>query len=263
MSALLVAGLFTMAPIAAPQLLPRSEAAAIGSGNCVQDVGSTTGVTVTQSGNDCIVTFTSRTTTTWKAPIGVSSVRYLVVGGGASGDRGNCGVYWGRGGGGGQVRDSTLSVVAGTNYSVTVGKGGDTSAVGCPNVGGNNGVASQFSTIIASPGLGGEANTAKGGVSGSGLLGGVGAGATLGAGGGGGAGVAGSGKNGGAGVNSDITGSTIMYGSGGAGRDNNGTGTAASGGATGDAAAAANRGGGGADYASGWYAGADGVVIIR
>jgi hypothetical protein len=263
MSALLVAGLFTAAPIVAPQMLPRSEAAAIGSGNCVQDVGSTTGVTVTQSGNDCIVTFTSRTTTTWKAPIGVSSVRYLVVGGGASGDRGNCGVYWGRGGGGGQVRDSTLSVVAGTNYSVTVGKGGDTSAVGCPNVGGNNGVASQFSTIIASPGLGGEANTAKGGVSGSGLLGGVGAGATLGAGGGGGAGVAGSGKNGGAGVNSDITGSTIMYGSGGAGRDNNGTGTAASGGATGDAAAAANRGGGGADYASGWYAGADGVVIIR
>jgi hypothetical protein len=263
MSALLLAGLFTSAPIVAPQILPRAAAASIGSGACVQDVGSTAGITVTQSGNDCIVVFTSRTATTWKAPAGISSVRYLVVGGGASGDRGTCGVYWGRGGGGGQVRDSTLSVTPGTNYSVTVGKGGDGSVASCPNVGGNNGVASQFGTIVASPGLGGEINTAKGGVSGSGLIGGVGASATLGAGGGGGAGVAGSGKNGGAGVNSDITGSIIMYGSGGAGRDNNGTGTAASGGATGGAAAALNRGGGGADYSTGWYAGADGVVIIR
>jgi hypothetical protein len=85
----------------------------------------------------------------------------------------------------------------------------------------------------------------------------------LGGGGGGGAGVAGSGKNGGAGVNSDITGSLIMYGSGGAGRDNNGAGTASDGGSTGSAAAMANRGGGGADTGSGWYAGADGVVVIR
>jgi hypothetical protein len=265
LSALLFAGLFTATPIAAPDFLPRSEAASISAagGSCVQDVGSTTGVTVTRLGNDCIITFTSRTATTWRAPAGISNVRYLVVGGGGSGDRGTCGVYWGRGGGGGQVRDSTLSVVSGTNYSVVVGKGGDGKVDSCPNVGGNPGTASQFANIIASPGLGGETNTAKGGVSGSGLIGGVGSASTLGAGGGGGAGVAGSGKNGGAGINSDITGSTIMYGSGGAGRDNNGTGTASSGGATGGGAAAENRGGGGADYGSGWYAGADGVVIIR
>jgi uncharacterized repeat protein (TIGR02543 family) len=54
-----------------------------------------------------------------------------------------------------------------------------------------------------------------------------------------------------------------MYGSGGAGRDNNGAGTASEGGSTGSAAATANRGGGGADTGSGWYAGADGVVVIR
>ena len=48
--------------------------------------------TVTQSGNDCIVVFTSTTSTTWNAPAGVSTVRYLVVGAGASGETG--GVWW-------------------------------------------------------------------------------------------------------------------------------------------------------------------------
>ena len=262
--ATLIAPMFTVvSPVIAPQLLPQSEAASIGSGSCIQDVGSTTGVTVTQSGNDCIVQFTSTTSTTWKAPAGVFSVRYLVVGGGASGDRGDCGIYWGRGGGGGQVRDSTLSVSPGTDYVVAVGAGGDGRVASCPNIGGINGSPSRFANIIASPGLGGETNTAKGGVSGAGLIGGVGSASTLGAGGGGGAGAVGSGKNGGAGVDSKITDTTIMYGSGGAGRDNNGGGTASSGGATASAAATPNRGGGGADYGSGWYGGADGVVVIR
>jgi len=258
----LVAPLFTTVSAVAPQ---QAYAAAIAAsdGSCVQDVGSTTGVTVTRSGNDCIVVFTSLTSTTWKAPSGISSVRYLVVGGGASADRGDCGVYWGRGGGGGQVRDSTLSVTAGTNYTVLVGKGGDSRVASCPNVGGNNGASSQFGSITASPGLGGVANTGRGGSSGSGQLGGLGNTGALGGGGGGGAGASGSGKNGGAGVNSDITGSTIMYGSGGAGRDNNGAGTASSGGSTGSAEATANRGGGGADYGSGWYAGAAGVVVVH
>jgi uncharacterized repeat protein (TIGR02543 family) len=258
----LIAPLFTAITAVSPQPAYAATIAA-SDGSCVQDVGSTTGVTVTRSGNDCIVVFTSLTSTTWKAPAGITLVRYLVVGGGASGDRGNCGTYWGRGGGGGQVRDSTLSVTGGTNYTVVVGKGGDASAVGCPNVGGNNGVASQFGSITSSPGLGGQANTGRGGSSGSGQIGGLGDTGALGGGGGGGAGVGGSGKNGGAGVNSDITGSTIMYGSGGAGRDNNGAGTASSGAATGNAEATANRGGGGADYGSGWYAGAAGVVVVR
>jgi uncharacterized repeat protein (TIGR02543 family) len=258
----LVAPLLTAITAVSPQPAYAATIAA-SDGSCVQDVGSTTGVTVTRIGNDCIIVFTSLTSTTWKAPSGITLVRYLVVGGGASGDRGNCGTYWGRGGGGGEVRDSTLSVTGGTNYTVVVGKGGDASAVGCPNVGGNNGVASQFGSITSSPGLGGQANTGRGGSSGSGQIGGLGDTGALGGGGGGGAGAAGSGKNGGAGVNSAITGSTIMYGSGGAGRDNNGAGTASSGGSTGSAEAAANRGGGGADYGSGWYAGAAGVVVIR
>ena len=115
----LIAPIFTFISAVVP---PISQAALIsaGDGSCTQDVGSTTGVTVTKIGNDCIVQFTSRTATTWTAPAGVSNVRYLVVGGGASGDRGDCGVYWGRGGGGGQVRDSTLSVTSGTSYTVSV-----------------------------------------------------------------------------------------------------------------------------------------------
>jgi uncharacterized repeat protein (TIGR02543 family) len=257
----LVVPLLSILPVA--QQPAHAAPIAAGDGSCVQDVGSTTGVTVTRIGNDCIVQFTSTTSTTWKAPTGITNVRYLVVGGGGSGDRGNCTVYWGRGGGGGQVLDSTLNVTPGSNYTVAVGAGGASRVASCPDVGGNAGTASQFATITAARGLGGAGNTASGGTSGAGLLGGVGASATLGGGGGGGAGVAGSGKNGGAGVNSDITGSLIMYGSGGAGRDNNGAGTASDGGSTGSAAATANRGGGGADTGSGWYAGADGVVVIR
>lgn len=117
----LIAPLFTAITAVSPQPAYAATIAA-SDGSCVQDVGSTTGVTVTRSGNDCIVVFTSLTSTTWKAPAGITSVRYLVVGGGASGDRGNCGTYWGRGGGGGQVRDSTLSVTGGTNYTVVVEK---------------------------------------------------------------------------------------------------------------------------------------------
>ena len=265
MSALLLAGLFTSAPIVAPQILPRAEAVPIGSGNCVQDVGSTAGVTVTQSGNDCIVIFTNTTPTTWKAPIGVSNVRYLVVGGGASGDRGMCGPHWGHGGGGGQVRDSTLVVSAGTNYTVAVGAGGQASSETCPDRNGNNGSQSQFATVTAAGGLAAIANSAVGGTSGSGLPGGdaTSAGSSP-AGGGGGADTAGSGLNGGSGVNSNISGSTFMYGSGGAGRNGGGFGSAAEGGGRGSGSLpTANRGGGGSDVSPGWAAGAAGVVILR
>jgi uncharacterized repeat protein (TIGR02543 family) len=260
----LVAPLFTVISAVSPQ--PAYAAAiAASDGSCVQDVGSTTGVTVTRIGNDCIVTFTSRTATTWKAPAGVSSVRYLVVGGGASGDRGICGPYWGHGGGGGQVKDSTLVVSAGSNYTVAVGAGGAGSTdYSCPGVNGNNGAQSQFASITSSGGFAAVANSAVGGTSGAGLLGGdaTSAGSSP-AGGGGGAGTAGSGLNGGAGVNSNITDSTIMYGSGGAGRNGGGFGTVQSGGASGGTIAIANRGGGGADISPGWYGGADGVVVLR
>jgi hypothetical protein len=262
----LVAPLITSISTVAPQ---QAFAAAIGSGICVQDVGNIAGVSVTQSGNDCIVIFTNTTSTTWKAPTGVSTVRYLVVGAGASGDRGVCGVHWGHGGGGGQVRAASLGVTPGTSYTVAVGSGGQGSenAV-CPSDAptvanaGFNGSLSQFGSITAAGGLRAVTKSTVGGASGEGFAGGTGTG-TYPAGGGGGAGGVGNDINGGLGINSDITGSTIMYGSGGAGKNNSGFGTASSGGATGTDGPIANRGGGGADRSPGWHAGANGVVIIR
>jgi hypothetical protein len=50
--------------------------------------------TQTRSGNTIIQSFTSTTTCDWTVPAGVTSIRYLIVGGGGSGGTG-------RGGGGG------------------------------------------------------------------------------------------------------------------------------------------------------------------
>ena len=220
----LIAPFFTVISAVAPQV---SQAALISAvdGSCTQDVGSTSGVTVTKVGNDCVVVFTNTTSTTWKAPTGVTNVRYLVVGGGASGDRGRCGPHWGHGGGGGQVRDATLAVSAGTNYTVAVGAGGAASGEGCPDRNGNDGAQSQFASITSSGGYAAAANSAVGGTSGAPFLGGTGTGASP-AGGGGGAGGSGNNINGGVGVNSNISGTEYMYGSGGAGRNGSGFGTA-------------------------------------
>jgi hypothetical protein len=260
----LIAPIFTVISAVTPQVSYALPIAA-SDGSCVQDVGSTSGVTVTRIGNDCIVQFTSTTSTTWKAPTGISNVRYLVVGGGASGDRGVCSVHWGHGGGGGQVRDDFLSVTPGTSYTVSVGAGGQGSADGvCPAnattvaTTGFNGTQSQFGSIIASPGLRATTKSAVGGTSGAGFVGGTDTGTTP-AGGGGGAGGIGVLRAGGVGVNSNITGETFMYGSGGAGRNDLGSGTASSGGATSTVAPIANRGGGGADISPGWYGGANGI----
>jgi uncharacterized repeat protein (TIGR02543 family) len=130
-------------------------------------------------------------------------------------------------------------------------------------VNGNDGAQSQFASITSSGGLAAVANSAVGGTSGQGFLGGTGSGGTSPAGGGGGAGAAGSNLNGGAGLTSNISGSDVMYGSGGAGRNGSGFGTASSGGAVGPTVAIANRGGGGSDISPGWNAGAAGVVVIR
>ena len=56
----------------------------VGTGACEQTVDSSAGVSVTQIGNDCVVTFTAGTTT-WTVPTGVSSLALLAVGGGGGG----------------------------------------------------------------------------------------------------------------------------------------------------------------------------------
>ncbi|KKU54035.1 MAG: hypothetical protein UX77_C0034G0003, partial [Parcubacteria group bacterium GW2011_GWA1_47_11] len=238
---------------------------------------------------------TSTGTTTWMVPVGVTSVDYLVVAGGGGG-----GSSLGGGGGSGGVRTGTLSVTAGTSYTVTVG-GGGTAGTGA-NVNGGNGGDSVFSTITSTGGGGGgnlnnsgnsggsgggagragSGSTAGTGTAGQGNDGGTNGGFSLSGGGGGGAGAVGSnspssnvGGAGGNGVASSITGSSVTYGGGGGGgTDTNGTpGAGGSGGGgagtatQGATAGTANTGGGGGGgggtggtYAGG--AGGSGIVIV-
>lgn len=263
----MVVPLLSMLPVG----MPAAQAATTGTSPCVQTVGSTTGVTsaLSSDSKDCIVTFTSSAAaTTWTAPSYLTSARVLIVGGGASGDRGENNVHYGHGGGGGQVIDRTISITPLTSYDVSVGAGGagtvSTTAKSKP------GVLSKFGTITAWPGLGAWNTSFSGGTSGSGFLGGYGTGLYPG-GGGGGAGAAADDINGGAGVISNITGTSKMYGAGGPGRNASGFGTSYNSSGTlvtnGSVAPTptANLGQGGSDKDgnSSSVGGSAGIVVIR
>ena len=250
-------------------------AAGDSAGSCTQNVSDSTGIVVTKVSNDCIVQFKNVGSITWTPSTNIS-VRYLVVAGGGSGTRGYCGVYWGQGGGGGEVlTGSSLSLTA--NVAVTVNVGAGAPRTGdCTETPGSNGSNSVFSSFTA---RGGKASLNSryssptgywGGISGNGNSGGNGATGTR-AGGGGGAGGAGTGLAAGPGVNSDIitTGTNVMYGSGGAGWDGGTPGTTQSGGATPGSSlcdAPDNRGGGGSDcngHASTGGKGGSGLIVVR
>ena len=244
-------------------------------GSCTQNVSDSTGIIVTKVANDCVVQFKNAGSITW-TPSTNLSVRYLVVAGGGSGTRGYCGVYWGQGGGGGEVlTGSSFSVSANTPVTVNVGAGAPRTG-DCTETPGSNGSNSVFSSVTA---RGGKASLNSrnssptgywGGISGNGNSGGNGASGTR-AGGGGGAGTAGSGLNAGAGIDSDIitTGTNVMYGSGGAGWEGGLPGTTQSGGATPGSSlcdAPENRGGGGSDcygHASIGGKGGSGLIVVR
>jgi uncharacterized repeat protein (TIGR02543 family) len=246
----LVAGLVGSLPVA-PALIPSAQA-----NTCVS--------TSTPIGSQTLVTFSQVQSCNWEVPNGVTSVRVLVVGGGSSGGGGYSGVWWPQGGGGGAVvTDNSFSTSPGTEVAITVGAGGEAISVqSTPSASINNGGPSSFGSISA-PGATAPVG-GNGGTSGNGNPGGTSPGGYA-SGGGGGAGGAGSGTTGGVGVNSDITGTTLMYGSGGAG-SNTTTGSASSGGGVNSLAPAANRGGGGSQITSSAgtsSAGAAGVVILR
>ena len=224
-----------------------------------------------------------------------SSVDYLVVAGGGGGgfDTG------GGGGAGGFLTGTSLSVSAGTAYTVTIGAFG----AGSGSTSGEDGSNSVFSSITSTGGGGGGTFNAVGRNGGSGgggggrtgAAGGTGSqgnnggasypgntGATGHGGGGGGAGAAGtSGSttgNGGNGTASSITGSSVTYagGGGGGGYSPNGTagtGGSGGGGAGGDSpsgtpvAGTTNLGGGGGGGRAAISGGAganggSGVVVI-
>ncbi len=208
---------------------------------------SATGGTISTSGGYTIHTFTNVGSSTFK-PTGSGTVEILVVAGG-----GGAGYDGGGGGGAGGVITNTVSVTAGTDYTVVVGAGG-AAAPGAsklpygPN--GSPGLNSQFGTNIAIGGAGGyngHANITNVTIGGSGGGEGFnGGGPGLGTpgqgnrggtkftdsagGGGGGAGAVGGnassrkGGNGGNGIQSDISGVATWYGGGGAGGSWDGTG---------------------------------------
>jgi hypothetical protein len=241
----------------------------------------------------------------WLAPTGVTSIDCLVVAGGGAGGTngtGNPGRTAGGGGAGGFRNLTSVSVSAGTTYSITVGAGG----AGNTDVflGPPGSSSSIVSVISASGGGGGSANggNAASGGSGGGS-GSHGSSATGGSGntgayspsegnrggnsntggaGGGGAGGAGTdvtngnGSNGGAGAASSITGSSITYAGGGggggssvAGSGGSGIGAAGAINANGNNAAANTGGGGGASACvsgSGGGtggSGGSGIVVIK
>ena len=257
---------------------------------------SATGGTISTSGGYTIHTFTNVGTSTFK-PTGSGTVEILVVAGG-----GGAGYDGGGGGGAGGVITNTVSVTAGTDYTVVVGAGGAAAIAPQSGPNGSPGNNSQFGALTAIGGAGGynghagsTATTTGGsgggqgfneggpglGTSGQGNRGGYNSLNSAGGGGGGAGAVGGNassgkGGNGGNGIQSDISGVTTWYGGGGAGGSWNGaggTGGLGGGGNAGgnsaaagtDGAANTGGGGGGNGYASNGAAGkgGSGIVIVR
>ncbi|MGB2485527.1 MAG: LamG-like jellyroll fold domain-containing protein, partial [Poseidonia sp.] len=255
---------------------------------------------VSTVGSDTVLTF-ERTVITaqggWRVPTGVSSADVLIVGGGGGG-----GYNTGGGGGGGGVGFyNSTALTAGSSVVVVVGQGGQGSTTNTAN--GANGQASKLGTSVVGGGGGGagwgssgangsdaptgspafDKNGSGGGASNTGGGGGTGAtnggdGANDAGAGGGGAGQDGSnapstnnGGDGGDGLNSSITGSLVMYGSGAGGGSWNSYGDGGAGAGAGGTSTAAthgttNRGGGGGGGGGNSKDGANGgsgVVIVR
>ena len=196
-----------------------ASAATVGTGNCIQTVGATTGITVTTYSDRCVVKFTSTAANTWTVPRGVTSIWVLVVGGGGGGgsDEG------GGGGGGGFIENQNFAVTSQSIISLDVGLGG-IGATDSSGTAGNDGGDSIFGTLTADGGGGGGSalnvnSTLKDGRAGGSGGGGAGENATyrLGV---GGAATSGQGFAGGGGY------STRGGGGGGAGEVGNTNGTA-------------------------------------
>jgi hypothetical protein len=175
-----------------------------------------------------IIKFITPGPSTWTAPAGTTSVRYLVVGGGGGGG----GAYdnaGGGGGGGGLVLEGTMDVSAGETYNVIVGTGGAGAtrpiysfpAAELNNENGSPGQSSSFHDITAGGGGFGYKSRTGGGVVG---LKANGSTPPTGGAGGGSFGLGGGGNSsdgtptgqGGAGITSNISGRNITYGKGGA-----------------------------------------------
>lgn len=112
---------------------------------------------------------------TFRAPVGVTNVKTLVVAGGGGGGGGEptpAGDGGGGGGAGEYILDNSVAVTAGVLVAVTVG-GGGAGQIGAnyatvPGAGGTNGGNSAFGTLIALGGGGGGGDDQHGKAGGSG-----------------------------------------------------------------------------------------------
>lgn len=144
--------------LSAISIVSSTTASALSDSDCTPTVSglTATGVAI---GNNCLVTFTAGNGT-WTKPVGVTSVRYLLVGGGGAGGSTLYGAAGG--GGGGQVKDATLAVTSNTSIAVVVGAGGSPTDVATVASGGN-GVASSITpnggVLVSATGGGGGANS--------------------------------------------------------------------------------------------------------
>ncbi len=219
-------------------------------------------------------TETFNSSTTWTAPVGVTSVTVEAWGGGGGGGAATVAASKGGGGSGGQYAKKVVTVTPGTNYAIAIGSGGTVGTTSSGGAGGDSTFGG--TTVVAKGGAGGgRANTSGGegaGAAGS-TAGGVGDtvyrggngsdGATNGAGnqcrdGGGGGGGAGSTGNGGnASGNSGGIGTSLNGGDGGSSSNNNAAGGAGSNYGGGGAGACSENG---TNYSGG--VGGDGLVVL-
>jgi hypothetical protein len=259
---------------------------------CDQTVSDATYVTATRlAGGDCVLTITSGTVT-WTSPANLKSVKILLVGGGGGGGGSYDTAGAGGGGGGQALLLNSRRISPAASYTINVGVGGPAGyhvgrtnaveAIGQPGgattfsgsgipvataFGGGGGGSSRANPAGAVSRVGGAAATLTAGSIG----GGAGGGGYSGGGGGGSSGQGGNGSTvtpavavpGGSGTSIDISGTTITYGTGGAGGVQNGS-TSVDG-----VAGTSNtgNGGSGASVAGSTFknggAGGSGVVILR
>ena len=193
-------------------------------------------------GNKTVIKFYDPGTVNWTVPANVTSVDYLIVGGGGGGGRSNSSHAFSGGGGAGGVLNGTGAVLPGIDITIVVGDGGlggfDSDCNGyypdsCTYVQGGDGDSSFFGVLEAYGGGGGGAANAADVAARVGRNGGSGGGGatnSL----GGGTGTVGQGHDGEAGAPSytsnggsadvgrmaflsNITGTSLYYGGGGAG----------------------------------------------
>jgi PKD repeat protein len=120
--------------------------------------------------NYTVVFFNNTGVQSWVVPVNITSVDYLVIGGGGAGAST---LATGGGGAGGVVYNTSVSVTPLSSINVTVGSGGVSTDGSAAN--GENGWESRFNTALANGGGGG-------GYGANGLTGGSGGGASYGAG---------------------------------------------------------------------------------